>query len=87
MILSAESDWPNGPLDRIRVDLDAAVVEKARQAFQCARMYGIASARPRDFQEPGFKPKPEGVDQRLRLSLADEATALSRSARMLASIA
>ena len=79
-VLAIEGDGPDGTLDGVGVDLDAAVIEEARQAEPTAQ--GVADRTGdrrflRDSGELNFQPSLEAVEDRLCLVLTQGATGIS----------
>ena len=79
-ILSIECDGTDGALDRVGVDLDAAVVKEARQAVPVVqsivdRLGRLGSAR--QLRQLPTEPRLQGLDDRLRALLPCRATRIS----------
>jgi hypothetical protein len=81
VILPAERDRPDGALDDVAVELDAAVVEEAAEALPARQRVAngvgeLGFARHRG--ELPFEPGAERLEERLAAQLAHAATLLGR---------
>ena len=83
MVLGAELDRPDRALDGIRIDFDAAVLEKETKPLPMAQRVADRlgeSGFGRDARELAFQPCLHGLDQRPALGLADPGALIGRAA-------
>ena len=79
-ILAREGDWPDAALDHVRIDLNAAVVKKARQPFPAGECIADSLgqlALLADQAQLAPQPRLEGIDDGATLLLADAAARFS----------